>query len=91
MNSSKKRNVYNEKEFIELAMNIHNNNFLYENIGYKTYAKNKITIKCHLIDTVEEKKLDPSLSYFSFLNGHKKFKKMTEKKESESKCPFGFK
>jgi hypothetical protein len=46
MSETKKRNVYNEKEFIELAMNIHNNNFLYENIGYKTYAKNKITIKC---------------------------------------------
>ena len=54
-------------------------------------SENKINIKCHLIDKDEEKKLDPSLSYFSFLNGHKKFKKMTEKKESESKCPFGFK
>ena len=46
MDILKKRNIYNENEFIELAMNTHKNKFLYENIGYKTYAKHKITIKC---------------------------------------------
>jgi hypothetical protein len=51
----------------------------------------KLKIKCHLVDQKEYDRLDINLSYFSFTNKRKEFKKLLEKRESESKCPFGFK
>ena len=54
-------------------------------------SENKINIKCHLIDDMEYQKLNVSRSYFSYFNAHKNFKKLIEQRESESKCPFGFK
>ena len=51
----------------------------------------KTIIKCHLVNKQEYDKLDLFLQYTSFNNNQRIFKKMIEKKESESKCPFGFK
>ena len=45
--SSHKNTKYNKESFINIAKDIHNDKFNYDNINYTSYIKNKINIKCN--------------------------------------------